>query len=101
MHKSLLLPAAALLSLTGCTHTRVDRVELTSQDRFSIIQIDGSHSYLIDPRTESCFLRQNSGNFNFALVTVPCDKLKKNVPEASAFITWVPDGAEAPAAATP
>jgi hypothetical protein len=81
---------AALLALTGCVnHTQSTRAQLETQGRFIVIEVDRRFSYLIDPRTESCFLHQESAEFNFALVPVPCDKLKRNVPEAAPHITWV------------
>ncbi|WP_163991829.1 hypothetical protein [Pyxidicoccus caerfyrddinensis] len=101
--RTLLLLAAAL-AVTGCTfpHAQVARADLQAQGRFSIIDLGGGYSYLIDPRTETCFLRQPGAEFTFALVAVPCDKLKHNLPEAAAHIPWVPDAQPAgTASATP
>lgn len=96
--RSLFLLAAAMLAATGCSfpHTQVAQANLQSQGRFSIIDLGGRFSYLIDPRTETCFLRQEGDKLNFALVPVPCDKLKHNLPEAAEHIPWVPDAPPAP-----
>ncbi|QSQ22175.1 hypothetical protein JY651_44790 [Pyxidicoccus parkwayensis] len=101
--RSLLLSAAAMLAATGCIppHTQVSEANLQAQGRFSIIDVGGGFSYLIDPRTETCFLRQLGSDFNFALVAVPCDKLKHNLPEAASHIPWVPDAPPSSAPATP
>ncbi|WIG93614.1 hypothetical protein [Myxococcus sp. SDU36] len=53
------------------------------------------------PLLRCAVLLLTSGSSNHALVHVPCDKLKRNLPEASTFITWVPDSAEAPAVSAP
>jgi hypothetical protein len=100
--RSLLL-LAAMLAATGCAfpHTQVSQANLQTQGRFSIIDMGGGFSYLVDPRTETCFLRQLGAEFNFALVPVPCDKLKHNLPEAAAHIPWVPDAPPASGASTP
>ena len=93
MRKTLL---AIALGVTGCMtpHTQYASTNREPQSPFGIIAVDYSHQYIIDPRTESCFFRVSSADFNFALVHVSCAKLKKNVPEAAAFITWEPsDGA--------
>ncbi|NOK00397.1 MULTISPECIES: hypothetical protein [unclassified Myxococcus] len=97
MRKSLLRCAVLLLPLVGCVPSHLDYVKLPKAGGFAIINIDGRRAYLIDPRAESCFLIISSG----AVGNVPCDKLKKNLPEAAAFITWVPDSAEAPAVSAP
>lgn len=96
--RSLLLLAATLLAATGCSfpHTQVAQANLQTQGRFSIIDLGGGFSYLIDPRTETCFLRQEAPHFNFALVPVPCDKLKHHLPEAAGHLPWVPDAPPAP-----
>ncbi|AEI64219.1 hypothetical protein LILAB_11540 [Corallococcus macrosporus] len=100
MHKSLLRCAVLLLPLVGCgIPSHVDYVKMPTPGKFALINVDNRLAYLIDPRTESCFLLTSSMD-NHAIVHVPCDKLKKNLPEASTFITWVPDGAEGPAAAS-
>lgn len=98
--RSVLLVTAAL-GLAACGHQQLTRVNLEHQPLFGVVEIDPRFSYLIDSRTESCFLKQEAANSNFALVPVPCDKLKKNVPEAAAYITWFPDSAPAPANAPP
>jgi hypothetical protein len=87
---------AIVLGATGCvaSHTQVTSPDLGRQEPFGIIVIDGNYRYIIDPRTESCFLRSVMGG---AMVHVSCAKLKKNVPEAAAYITWEPSDA-APAA---
>lgn len=95
--RPLLLTLSALLFSACHPHAQVTRVQLGKQTPFHIIQIDSTFLYLIDPRTETCFLvAGNSGAFG--MTHVPCDKLKRNVPEAAPFIAWVPD---APAAAAP
>ncbi|MFP2933562.1 hypothetical protein ACLESO_52155 [Pyxidicoccus sp. 3LG] len=100
--RSLLLLAASAVALSGCMpHTQTARAELSGQEKFSIIQVDNFYSYVIDPRTESCFLRQTGYEFNFAMVQVPCEKLKQNVPEAAQAITWLPDAKPAAAVAAP
>ena len=93
--RTLLLVIA--LGATGCVapHAQYTSTNLAPQAPFGIVQIDYGHRYIIDPRTESCFLRVSGADFNFALVHVPCAKLKKNVPEAAAFITWEPSDAPA------
>ncbi|NVJ09006.1 hypothetical protein HUW63_27695 [Myxococcus sp. AM001] len=100
MRQSLLRCAVLLLPLVGCIPSHVDYVKLPEAGKFALINVDGRLAYLIDPRTESCFL-VTSGSSNHALAHVPCDKLKRNLPEASTFITWVPDSAEAPAVSAP
>jgi hypothetical protein len=86
---------AAALALTGCvSHRQTTHAQLQDQRRFLRVAIDSVYDYLIDPRTESCFLREQGAAHNFALVPVPCDKLKRNVPEAAPHITW---DADAPA----
>ncbi|WP_426755578.1 hypothetical protein [Myxococcus sp. Y35] len=101
MRKSLLPNAVLLLSLVGCgVPAHVDYVKLPTEGKFAVIAIDNRNGYLIDPRTESCFLLTSSMD-NHAIVHVPCDKLKRNVPEAATFITWVPDSAESPAVSAP
>lgn len=93
MRASFLL--ATLLLLPGCAGATPTRFAPEKPGpRIAIVYVDGGR-YIIDPNTESCFL--GLGN---AVVGVPCDKLKKNVPAAAEFITWVPDaktGADAPA----
>jgi hypothetical protein len=67
---------------------------------FGVLQIDRTVSYMIDPHTESCILRFWVGGYSESggsSVLVDCAKLKKNLPEAAKFITWLPD---TPAAAT-
>ncbi|WP_255208291.1 MULTISPECIES: hypothetical protein [unclassified Myxococcus] len=96
MRKSLLRCAVLVLPLVGCIPSHVDYVKLPEAGKFALINVDGRLAYLIDPRTESCFLVTSTSD-NHSLVHVPCDKLKRNLPEASTFITWVPDSAEAPA----
>lgn len=89
---------AICLAASGCaaSHAQYASTNLEPQAPFGIVEIDYSHRYVIDPRTESCFLRVSGSDFNFAMVHVSCAKLKKNVPEAAAFITWEPsDGAPA------
>ncbi|AKJ07590.1 hypothetical protein ATI61_10734 [Archangium gephyra] len=93
MRKTLLLIA---FGATGCIypHTQFTDTDLERQAPFGVINIDFTHRYIIDPRTESCFLRTSIGEGG-AMVAVPCAKLKKNVPEAAAFITWEPSDAAA------
>lgn len=43
-------------------------------------------AYLLDPRSESCLLVYEQT----AATSVDCAKIAQNVPEARAFITWVP-----------
>ncbi|HYO69456.1 MAG TPA: hypothetical protein VEU33_25600 [Archangium sp.] len=93
MRKTLL--AITALWATGCTLSEVQPTETqatsTNPQRtepFRLVDIDVWNQYVIDPRTESCFLHTRSGHFNFTMVHVSCAKLKKNVPEAAAFITW-------------
>ncbi|NOJ81039.1 hypothetical protein HNV28_22380 [Myxococcus xanthus] len=100
MRKSLLRCAVLLLPFVGCIPSHVDYVKLPEAGKFALINIDGRNAYLIDPRTESCFL-VTAGSDNHTTVHVPCDKLKKNLPEAATFITWVPDSAAAPAVSAP
>ncbi|MFE8602592.1 hypothetical protein [Archangium violaceum] len=92
MRKTLL---AIALGASGCVypHTQLTTTDLGRQAPFEIIQIDYTHRYIIDPRTESCFLLTLIGESG-AMVHVPCAKLKKNVPEATAFITWEPTDLE-------
>ncbi|GHG79342.1 hypothetical protein GCM10012319_31120 [Comamonas sp. KCTC 72670] len=100
MRQSLLLHAVLAFSLVGCVSSRFDVVKMASTEKFAVINIDGRNAYLIDPRTESCFLMTASFD-NHSTVHVPCDKLKRNVPEAATFITWAPSGEEAPAVSAP
>lgn len=100
MRKSLLQCAVLLLPLAGCIPSHVDYVKLPEAGKFALINVDNRLAYLIDPRTESCFL-VTAGSGNHTTVHVPCDKLKRNLPEASAFITWVPDSEQAPAVTAP
>lgn len=96
---------AIALGATGCMtpHTQYISTNLEPQPPFGVVAVDHEHRYIIDPRTESCFLRVFGGESNFAMVHVSCAKLKKNVPTAAAFITWEPsDGAPAaPGPGTP
>ncbi|MCP3139943.1 hypothetical protein [Pyxidicoccus xibeiensis] len=98
--RSLLIPAA-VLALSGCLpHAQVAQAQLSGQEKFTVIEVDRLYSYVIDPRTESCFLHQNAKDLkNFAMVQVPCDKLKQNVPEAAQAIHWIPGGKPAAGAA--
>ena len=90
----LLLTALTALTFSACMpHAEVTRVDLNNQSPFHIVQIDRTFIYLIDPRTETCYLVAGGGDSNFAMSAVPCDKLKHNVPESARFITWVPDAA--------
>ncbi|OJT19728.1 hypothetical protein BO221_35900 [Archangium sp. Cb G35] len=95
MRKLLLVMA---LGATGCVapHAQYASTNLERQAPFGVVELDSSHRYIIDPRTESCFLRVAGANSNFALVPVSCAKLKKNVPEAVAYITWEPSDAATP-----
>jgi hypothetical protein len=89
---------AIVLGATGCVlpHVKHTTTNRENQAPFGIIVIDNSYRYIIDPRTESCLLWEYGGEGNIAMVHVSCAKLKKNVPEAAAFITWEPsDGAPA------
>ncbi|WP_226994105.1 hypothetical protein [Myxococcus hansupus] len=96
-----LLPYAVLaLSLMGCVSSHFDVVKMSSTEKFAVINIDGRNAYLIDPRTESCFL-MTAGGGNHSTVHVPCEKLKRNVPEAATFITWAPSGEAAPTVSAP
>jgi hypothetical protein len=91
--------AISMFSL-GCKPATEVRVTIPRGNvLYGVVRIDESFSYLIDPRTESCILRfwvgySESGGSS---VLVDCAKLKKNLPEAAKFITWLPD---VPAAAT-
>jgi hypothetical protein len=99
MRKMLL--AVTTLWASGCVPSHVQRT-VTDQGRqapFGIVIADDSFRYIIDPRTESCLLKEYGDQGNIAMVHVSCAKLKKNVPEAAAFITWEPSDA-APAAPT-
>lgn len=96
--RPLLVTLTALLFSACLPHAEVTRVQLGKQTPFHIIQIDSTFVYLIDPRTETCFLLAGGGE-SFGMAHVPCDKLKRNVPEAAPFIAWVPDAPEAPAPA--
>lgn len=93
MNKRLLI--LALVPLVGCAYANVSRVELTRQTPFGIVSIDGLNAYMIDPRTESCFLRSYGNDSNFAMVPVSCAKLRKSVPESAQYITWEQDSAPA------
>lgn len=97
----------AVLCATGCVAPTAQVSHAASpkgageQPRFQLIEMEYPFQYLIDPYTESCFLRHLRVD-SLALVPVSCAKLKKNVPEAAAFITWEPDTAPAtPSTGTP
>ncbi|MCP3167787.1 hypothetical protein [Myxococcus qinghaiensis] len=96
--RPLLLTLTALLFSACHPHAEITRVQLTKQSPFHIIQIDSRFMYLIDPRTETCFLLAG-GSEAFGMTHVPCDKLKRNVPEAVPFLAWVADAPAAPAPA--
>ena len=81
-----ILLAAALASL-GCGHTQLRQARLGEPAEISFVSAGGFFSYIIDPRTETCFLYGTLGGPSFA--PVPCEKLKKNVPEAAKAITWL------------
>ena len=86
--RSLLL-LAATLALSGCA--RQPRAVPSSPARearggFAIVEVDDA-SYLIDPFSQSCFLRHWYGNST--LLPVPCDKLKQNLLAAARYITWI------------
>jgi hypothetical protein len=89
-HALTLLPLAG--SLFACAHAERIEVDLSGQTPFTVVDIDDVNAYFIDPRTESCFLRLGRGTGS-NLAAVPCDKLKRNVPEAARHITWGPDAA--------
>ena len=109
MRPFLFFAIAMGLTTAGCEsqrHTRTVNAALPAKSTFVFFQLEGGNGYLIDPRTETCFLRQeSSADYDFALVPVPCDKLKRNVPEAAAHIRWVnaapPTGREGVPAAPP
>jgi hypothetical protein len=87
-----LLLAVTTLWTVGCApHMQAASANLEGQVPFGVVKIDFRFSYLIDPRTESCFLWASGADFNFALEPVSCAKLKKNVPEAAQHITWQPE----------
>lgn len=99
MRKTLL--AIAALWATGCSHTQLTTTNPEPQASITnpkprasirVIDIEGTFRYIIDPHTESCLLREYLSN-GLAMVHVSCAKLKKNVPEAAAFITWEPSDA--------
>jgi hypothetical protein len=87
--------ALALMPLVGCAHAQISSVELTGQAPFGVVAIDNFNSYMIDPRTESCFLRSIGSDLNFAMVPVSCAKLRKSVPESAQYITWESNAAPA------
>jgi hypothetical protein len=74
-----------LILIAGCVHAPTDRasVNVERQAPFGIVRLDDFFSYVIDPRTESCFI--STPHF---LVAVPCAPLKRNLPEAAKYITW-------------
>jgi hypothetical protein len=71
----------------GCAAAPHDvaKVDLDTQAPFGVIPMGGTAAYLIDPRTESCFLFVDK-----AIAVVPCGPLKKNLPAAAKYITWDP-----------
>jgi hypothetical protein len=88
MRASLLL---AVLALSGCVPSRAaGAAPATPVDPnrpfIELVHVDGGW-YVIDPFTETCFV----GRHDVALGQVPCEKVKRRVPEAARFITWVPD----------
>ena len=73
--------------VAGCAAAPHDiaKVDLDKQAPFGVIPMGGAAAYLIDPRTESCFLLADK-----AIAVVPCAPLKKNLPAAAKYITWDP-----------
>jgi hypothetical protein len=72
-------------------------MELQGQAKIGVVGIDPWTAYLIDSRSEACFLRViwNPGA-SVAVTPVSCAALKRNVPEAARFITWDPSPGPAP-----
>jgi hypothetical protein len=87
-----LLALCAMALLSGCVGVPPKaQFADAGRDRLApwgVVRIDRVSAYLIDPRTESCFLNMVSGSQSVTIVPVSCAKLKKNLPEAATFITW-------------
>jgi hypothetical protein len=88
---------AAMFALTGCTaQYNYARASTKTRGRLAVVSLSDGTKYLIDPRSETCFLV-----YFGAPVLIPCDPLKRNVPEAAEHIRWLadapPGGREAPA----
>jgi hypothetical protein len=60
---------------------------------YAVVRVEPHTYYLIDPVSESCVLSfyLESKKFEMDSILVDCAKLKKNLPEAAKFITWLPD----------
>ena len=60
-------------------------VDLTGGGAFKVIELSSGAAYLVDDKTRACFLvlpgRVGTG-------PVDCQRLKREVKEASSFVTW-------------
>lgn len=90
----LLLVSVLAAALSACT-PRYTTAPSGETAEFGIVRLGGDFAYLIDPRTESCFLTMSGLQYAWS-TPVSCAKLKANVPGAARFITW-----ETAASATP
>jgi hypothetical protein len=91
--------ALSIFSL-GCVPPSVSITAKTiAATPYGLVRVEPHTYYLIDPMSESCVLsfHLETGRFEMSGILVDCAKLKKNLPEAAKFITWLPD---TPAATT-
>jgi len=90
-----LLPIALALLTAACAAQRPLRTAsppIPTAQRLVILQVEGSSRYIIDPRSETCFLVWIS------MEEVSCEALKRNYPPAADAIAWIPEAAPAPPA---
>lgn len=73
----------------GCTKAVQVSAKVPEDAKIHEIYVEESFHYVIDPRTESCFLAVLQGGAKRTLGPVDCAKLKASLPEAAKVITWV------------
>ena len=88
--RSLLL-LAAVLALSGCARQPRTAPKPLPRDAargIAIVPVEDA-SYIIDPYSQSCFLRLHHWAGGNSMHAVPCDKLKQNLLAAARYITWI------------
>jgi len=86
-----LIALFALGSVFGCETTRYSVAKAPQTSAYAVVIIGDSAGYLIDPRTETCFLWSVLSVSSMPIGaggSVDCAKLKASVPEAAKYITW-------------
>ncbi len=74
------------LFLIGCAHKNgPPPVDLSAGGKLHVVPVEGGQVYLIDPKTETCFLFLPPAT---PIGEVNCHKLKAGVPAAEKYVTW-------------